>query len=367
MPKPKMDTLKTTNTLLLIVVVPLVFYLLNILSFIFVPLVAAMFISLLFLPMLRWFAKKHVNKFVSIGAVLLTIIIGFALAVQLIKLSSHEIMSAEGEYFEKAQAKLDVLIVSVHDFTGIDLMSQEEIMSFLLQKDQLMKSFMPTLDFITHFLTMLLMTIFFVVLLLAESINIQQFLNSTILRQRYASIKIFMKIERDLITFIKVKFLISFGTGLAVSLLCLFFDVSFPIFWGILTFGLNFIQMIGSIISVVLITMFTFVELDPNSIWMIFVLCAIGIQVLFGSIMEPVFMGHSFSINIVTILVMLMLWGFIWGILGMVMAVPITVFIKILMEQFPNTRVIAFLMSAGTAKQPIIEELESLVSKTVVE
>ncbi|MDO9038342.1 MAG: AI-2E family transporter, partial [Lutibacter sp.] len=67
--------------------------------------------------------------------------------------------------------------------------------------------------------------------------------------------------------------------------------------------------------------------------------------VLFGSILEPMFMGRSFSINIITILVMLMFWGYIWGIAGLIMAIPLTVFIKIILEKFPKTKVIASFLS----------------------
>jgi predicted PurR-regulated permease PerM len=56
-------------------------------------------------------------------------------------------------------------------------------------------------------------------------------------------------------------------------------------------------------------------------------------------------MGRSFSINIIAILVMLMLWGNIWGITGLIMAIPLTVFIKIILEKFPKTKVIASFLS----------------------
>jgi predicted PurR-regulated permease PerM len=59
-------------------------------------------------------------------------------------------------------------------------------------------------------------------------------------------------------------------------------------------------------------------------------------------------MGKSFSINIITVLVMLMLWGYIWGIPGLIMAIPITVFIKIILEQFQSTKVIASLLSGSS-------------------
>jgi predicted PurR-regulated permease PerM len=55
-------------------------------------------------------------------------------------------------------------------------------------------------------------------------------------------------------------------------------------------------------------------------------------------------MGKSFSLNVITVLIMLMFWGFIWGIPGMILSIPITVFLKILFEQFNRTKVIAQLM-----------------------
>jgi len=58
-------------------------------------------------------------------------------------------------------------------------------------------------------------------------------------------------------------------------------------------------------------------------------------------------MGKSFSINVITILVMLMFWGYLWGVPGLIMSIPITVFIKIILEQYSSTKVLAELMSAS--------------------
>ena len=105
--------------------------------------------------------------------------------------------------------------------------------------------------------------------------------------------------------------------------------------------------MVGSFITVILLTIFAFVELESSSILFFFFLSITGVQVLFGAILEPVFMGKSFSINVIAVLIMLMLWGFIWGIPGLIMAIPITVFVKIILEQFPGTKVIASLLSGS--------------------
>lgn len=338
-----MNNLKTTNTLLLILVVPVVFYLLNILSFIFIPLVFSMFIALLFLPLLRWLQKKGIAKFISIAIVIIIIIGGLKLIGELIQLSSREIIATNEAFFDKAQVKLLTMINATEDFFGVKFAKNTNFLEQFLNKD----NFGTTITYIGNTVSMTLMTAFFVVLWLAESINFQKLMNSTIIKKKHASIKTFMKIEKDLIKFIKVKFLVSLGTGIFTGVACYFFDVSFPIFWGLFAFVINFVQMIGSFVTIILLSIFAFVELDLNSILLFFVLTITGVQVLFGSILEPIFMGKSFSINIITVLVMLLLWGFIWGVPGMIMSIPITVFFKIILEQFEQTKVLANILSGS--------------------
>lgn len=338
-----LDQRRTTNILLLIIVIPLIFYLLKVLSFIFIPLVFSMFIALLFLPLMRFLGRKQVPKFLSILIVLLLVTAGLKIGFELIQLSSKEILANKSSFLEKAQPKLDVLNTYLFENYNIELEADKSLVAELIKKDNIGS----TIGFLRSFLTSLLMTTFFVVLWLAESINVHKILNNTILKQKYTSIKAFMKIEKDLIKFIKVKFLISALTGLFTGLMCVFFDVSFPIFWGLFAFAINFVQMVGSFISVILLSIFAFVELDSSGTLLFFILSITMVQVIFGAILEPIFMGKSFSINVIAVLVMLMFWGFLWGIPGLIMAIPITVFIKIILEQFESTKIIASLLSGS--------------------
>jgi predicted PurR-regulated permease PerM len=295
---------------------------------------------------MRWLGRRNVPKFISIIIVLLLVSGGIRLGVELIQLSSKEILATKSDFFPKAEAKLADLLFYLTDNFGIEIGEDQNIFSQFFQKENIGSTF----GFLRKFLTTILMTAFFVVLWLAESINVHKLLNNTILKQRYTSIKAFMKIEKDLIKFIKVKFLVSALTGLFTGLMCVFFDISFPIFWGLFAFAINFIQMVGSFISVILLSIFAFVELDPTSTLFFFIVSISMVQVVFGAILEPIFMGKSFSINIIAVLVMLMLWGFLWRIPGLIMAIPITVFIKIILEQFPSTKVIASLLSGDETK-----------------
>ncbi len=341
-----LDQRRTTNILLLIIVIPLVFYLLKVLSFIFIPLIFSMFIALLFLPLMRQLGRRKVPKFLSILVVLLLVTIGVYLGIELIQLSSREILATKSEFVPKAEEKIADLKVYLSNSFGIEFEQDKNFLAQFFEKDNLGTTF----GFIRTFFTTLLMTAFFVVLWLGESINVHNLLNNTILKQKHTSIKAFMKIEKDLIKFIKVKVLVSALTGLFTGLMCVMFDVSFPIFWGLFAFAINFVQMVGSFISVILLSIFAFVELDPTSTLLFFIVSISMVQVVFGAILEPIFMGKSFSINIIAVLVMLMFWGFLWGIPGLIMAIPITVFIKIILEQFPSTKVIASLLSGNETK-----------------
>jgi len=342
-----MNERRTTNIMLLIIVIPVLFYVLKLLSFIFIPLAFSMFIALLFWPLMRWLKKKKISKTISLFIVIVIIAVFFKLLGEVIHLSSNEILASENNLFEKAESKLESFIVPIESFFGIERLANNGIISHYLQTIDMSKSFGSTLDILSNMVTMTLMTFFFAILLLAESLNFQKILNSVVLRQEFSSIKVFIRIEKDIITFIKVKFIISFFTGLGFTIACYYFDVSFPIFWGLFAFVINFVQMIGSVVSVILLSLFAFVELDPTSTLLFFILAITLVQVIMGGILEPIFMGKSFSINVITILIMLMFWGFIWGIPGLILSIPITVFIKIVLEQFPKTKIIADLMSGS--------------------
>lgn len=329
-------------------VVVLVFYLLKILSFIFIPLTFGMFMALLFLPIMRWLRTKGLPKWLSIGVVIGIIALILKLFGELVKLSSREIINADSNFFQKAESKVTILVGNVEGFFGIERIGNDNVLLHYLSQANVFGNFGNTLDFIGDTLTMALMTIFFGVLLLMDSFNFERVLTKAIFKSKSMSIRTFLKIEKDIARFLIVKFLVSFGTGVGFSIACYSFDVSFPIFWGVFAFLINFVQMVGSVISVVLLSIFAFVEIEAYTVLLVFSLIITGVQVLFGAVLEPIFMGKTFSLNVVTVLVMLMFWGFIWGVPGLIMAIPITVILKIILEQIPSTRMMAEMMSGGS-------------------
>ena len=340
-----MDKLRTTNILLLIIALPVLFFVLKMLSFIFIPLAFSLFIAILLWPLIRWLQKKKIPKFINITIVVVLMLLFMLAAAALINMSTKEILSSNTGFFEKADTKISNLVLLIEDFFQIERADGTSAFRYYLEKVNYNSLVPSVVSSVKNLLSMFLMTMFFAVLLLSESLNLHDVLQKFVIKKRFASIRVIARVEKDVITFIKVKFILSFFTGLGFTIACLLFDVSFPIFWGLVAFSLNFVQMIGSVVAVILMSIFGLIEINSPGTLLFFVLVVTMVEVVIGGLLEPIFMGKSFAINVITILVMLMFWGFLWGVPGMILSIPITVFLKIIFDQFPKTKLLSSLMA----------------------
>lgn len=343
------EDIKAIRKLLLIIIVPFILYLLNVLQMIFIPLAFGLFGALLFMPIMRWFQRRKIPNFLGILVVIIIISGVSKIGYEVISYSGKELTQSNTDFYEKFDSKLNIIIHPLVETLGIEVKEGQTDAEALIASASKSMNFSggvgDTLNFARKFISMLLMTVFFMILLLAGSVNIQKVMELLIFKQKHTSIKAFMQIEKDIQKFIIVKFLLSLFTGIGFGIACYAFDVSFPFFWGLFAFAINFIQMIGSVISVIVLSAFALVEIDNSGVLLFFVLVITGVQVLFGGILEPILMGKSFSINTVTVLIMLALWGFIWGIPGLILSIPITALVKKIMERFPGSSTYAKIMS----------------------
>mgnify|MGYP003651894664 CR=1 FL=1 len=327
------------------------FFILKILPFIFIPLISAIFLALLFMPMMRWLNKRKVPHWLSVS--IATVIMAAVLfgSFQLIRLSSKQIVNDQEEFWEKVNTKLQSDWQPAMNMMGIrisngdesslaqDLMNSEKVSKWVYE------NFGSTISFAQRLVVNILMMLFFLILLLSGSLNVQQIFGTLIFNKKNSSVRAFRAIESSIVKFIQVKTFTSFCTGLGFGLTCYFFGVSFALFWGLIAFACNYVQMIGSVVVTLFLVLFALVDLSAPGSLLAFTLILIGLQVLFGGVLEPIFMGQSFSINTITVLVMLMLWGYIWGIAGLILSIPITVMLKIIFDQFKSTQVIVKIMS----------------------
>jgi AI-2 transport protein TqsA len=160
-------------------------------------------------------------------------------------------------------------------------------------------------------------------------------------------IAIFDQLKSSLSKYMLVKIMVSLGTGVFYALACYFFGIKHSVIWGFLAFCLNFIPTIGSIIATVPPLLLGLIQFDSVFAFFFFAIVLFGIQFFFGNILEPKIQGSSFNINFVSIILGLVLFGGLWGIIGMLLSVPLLVLLKIVLGQFPDAKIIVRLMSTN--------------------
>lgn len=149
----------------------------------------------------------------------------------------------------------------------------------------------------------------------------------------------------ETVHFLSIKFLFSFVTGVLVFLGTWLIGLDFPIVWAFIAFIMNFIPTFGSIFSVGLTTIFSIVQFYPSWGKIAFVLIFMtAVNFVLGNILEPRIEGKQMNLSPFVILVSLTLWGYIWGFVGMILAVPMTVVIKIVCENVSFLNGVAVLL-----------------------
>jgi len=149
-----------------------------------------------------------------------------------------------------------------------------------------------------------------------------------------------------------IKLIISFLTGLEVWGVLKLLGVDFALVWGGIAFALNFVPTVGSTVVVILISIQGVVQFYPDVFFPTLVfLLNLGIQQLMGNLIEPRIQGSNLNLSPVLILISLAFWAWLWGPLGAILAVPITVMLRVMFSYFESTKFISILMSTGYSKK----------------
>ena len=151
-------------------------------------------------------------------------------------------------------------------------------------------------------------------------------------------------IDGRLRRFIGIKTLISLSVGTATTLILLVFGVRFAVVWGLLTFLLNFIPSIGSLVSVAVVSLFSFAQFGGGPTPIAVIVCVAVAQVLTGSILEPKLLGDALNLSLLVVFIFLFFWGWLWGPIGALLAVPMTAALRIVLANIPATESFTRLM-----------------------
>jgi len=143
-----------------------------------------------------------------------------------------------------------------------------------------------------------------------------------------------------------LKAIISIFTGLIIWISLIIIGTDYAFLWALIAFLFNFIPNIGSIIAAVPAVLLTLVQLGPISA-LIVTFLYVGVNIIIGSIIEPKIMGKGLGLSTLVVFLSLIFWGWLLGIVGMLLSIPLTIMIKIILDDNENTRWLSVLLGQG--------------------
>lgn len=298
------------------------------LDFFLRPLIIAIMLTLLIAPSIKTLQKKKLPKIITKNIVRISLLALVLLSVFFFVQATKGI-EIDGDYY---QNKVNEVIIEINnmliDRYGTDLNLLKvidtertvEMMSSLIQGTM---SFFSELALILWFTMLLIPSYGRIVNNLTKSLSVSK---------RNKLNKTLGKIEDGVVHYLGGKGLISLGTAMTCAAVLYFFGADYVFILAIFVFILNFIPNFGSFIAVTLAGLFYFVQYGfiLNLLWLLIAL--IIVQIVWGILIETYFMGYSLRLYPIVIFLSLFLWYWIWGPVGMLLAVPITSTIKIVLE-----------------------------------
>ena len=314
---------------LLVLAIVAIGFTLNFTKPIMIPFAMALLIRILIDPIIDFqIDNLHVHRIIAVFVSLLFIVFIFIIIVPFILGSVATFLQSADDYNSKVLILIDLLINELQKFNvQID---REVIRNTLINLPFLNWAstvLSNSANFLSKFFLVVIMTLF--LLLGKKSKNTSQAWN-----------EIIDHIKKYIFT----KFITSSATGILAGLIYWFLGIELALIFGTLTFILNFIPVFGSIIAVLIPLPIAFLQFsDPTSVVLVILLPAI-VHIIVGNILEPKIIGETFGLHPITIILSLIFWGMIWGIIGVLLAAPITAILKITFEKFETTKAISLLL-----------------------
>ena len=153
--------------------------------------------------------------------------------------------------------------------------------------------------------------------------------------------------------YLAVKTVVSLGTGFLAFAWVWTLGVDFPLMWGLVAFLFNYIPNIGSIVAAVGPSVLALVQVDLGRA-LVVASGYVALNIAFGNILEPTLLGRKLGMSVLVVFLSLVFWGWVWGPMGLLLAVPITMTFKIAFENTDDLRWIAVLLDAKPRARPAV-------------
>jgi AI-2 transport protein TqsA len=317
----------------------------------FVPVLLAFFIATVSYPVTDWLRRHRVPRAI---AVLLTVLVDFAFLAGVVVLGITIFgdlqQKWETEYYDLTQAKVKETSAQLADTLknwGVEDAAPKiqaavsENLSELknIRFSQVWNVGSGVLGRVVSFFgTSVIVIILTVFMLLEARMFGRRF--SAICEARGPNFQRMLSATKDTQRYLGIKTAVSLATGLLAGLLCWAAGLDFFVFWGILAYALNYIPVVGSLIAGLAPTILALLLKGPADA----VVVGGGyflINTFLGNFLEPMLMGRRFGLSTLVVVMSVMFWGWLWGPIGMLMAVPLTMMVKVVLDNNDEFRWIA--------------------------
>ena len=305
-----------------------------------IPILLAIFITILTSPFLIWLQEKGLHSGFALMAVVGLLIIAMTLLGLLLNSSMHDFTLNLPIYEEK----LNLVMSKVLEFIRSQgfVFSDESIKGLINPAkmaqfaSEIVKGFGSAL---TNGFMIMLLVIF---MLLEVSVLPKKLQSIHADASSYAAEFLF-----NVKQYMLIKSVFSLITGALVYLSLLFIGLDYALLWGVLAFLLNFVPNIGSIIAAVPAVILALVQLGLFGALEVVIVFFV-INIILGSVLEPKYMGEGLGLSTLVVFISLIFWGWVFGPVGMLLSIPLTIMLKLGLQVNPQTKWIAVLLGSGT-------------------
>ncbi|MEM8815529.1 MAG: AI-2E family transporter [Pseudomonadota bacterium] len=317
-----------------------------------VPFLLAAFIALMTVRPMLWLQRHRVPAVLAALLIVLLVMLILAVLGTVVGRSIADFTAALPGY----QARLDKIVADVLAFMAEHLNGDESIQDLgdLINPGRVMSFVTVFLNAMRGVLTSVFLIFFTVIFILLEASQFKTKFVAAFGRDE-AGLERPRAFLVNLGRYLGIKTLVSAATGLLAWLLTWSIGLDFPLLWGMLAFLLNYVPTIGSIIAAVPAVLLALVQLGPAEAMGV-TIGFVAINISFGNFIEPRLMGYGVGISPLIVFVGLVFWYWVFGPVGMLLSVPLTMTVKLLLESDDETRWIAILLGSERDAQHELDE-----------
>lgn len=308
---------------------------------ILVPFVVSTFLAVVVAPPLLWMQRRGVPSVVAVLIVVLGLLLLGTGIGALVGSSLNDFSNALPGYQERLQAETGRILGMLEE-RGIDVAHQP--LMDVVDPGAAMRLVGTILKALGGILTNAFLILLTVIFILLEAASFPAKVRAA-LGDPKAYFAHFSLFTDNLKRYLAIKTIICLITGVAVTIWVWALGVDFPLLWGLVAFLLNYVPSLGSIIAAVPAVLLAFIQFGIGRA----VVLAAGyvvVNVVLGNFVEPRYQGRGLGLSTLVVFLSLVIWGWIWGPVGMLLSVPLTMTVKIAFESSEETRWIAVLLGS---------------------